>query len=186
MTSGETTPAPDLEIWKPVVGREGRYEVSNLGRVRSLRSVHHNCDVPRKVPLILTQYPSARGWVRVMLARGKRSGRMTSLHRTVLEAFAGPCPPGHQAAHLDNNRQNNVASNLVWATPKENCAHKRIHGTDPTGERNPNAKLREVDVREIRAARSNGLPAKDLAERFGVSIATIRSIDKGLVWKHVV
>ena len=55
------------------------------------------------------------------------------VHQLVLEAFVGPRPARHQAAHGDGNPLNNTLANLRWATPKENEADKRLHGTLPVG-----------------------------------------------------
>jgi hypothetical protein len=59
------------------------------------------------------------------------------VHHLVLEAFVGPCPPGQEARHVnDNDRANNALSNLAWGTHRENCADRDRHGATARGDRN--------------------------------------------------
>lgn len=158
------------EQWKPVVGYEGLYSVSNMGRVRSEHS--GRC---------LAQYPAWTGYLQVSLSRNGK-GRLRRVHRLVLEAFIGPCPTRHETAHLDGNRTNNVLSNLVWATKQTNWAHKRMHGTAVVGERVVTAKLKAEQVLEIRRLAKSGVPRKQLERQFGVEKTTIRRIINGTAW----
>jgi NUMOD4 motif len=92
-------PFPEPERWLPVPGWERLYEVSDLGRVRSLpRKGGNNRWYGGKV---LVPYPH-KGYPVVPLCRGGQR-TMRAIHQLVLEAFAGPCPPGMQACH--NNGQ---------------------------------------------------------------------------------
>jgi hypothetical protein len=59
------------------------------------------------------------------------------VHHLVLEAFVGPRPAGHEAAHGDGDKTNNALANLRWATPKENAADRYRHGTVLFGTRHP-------------------------------------------------
>lgn len=123
------------EKWLPVVGFEGIYEVSDLGRVRSLR---RKVWQPRGAGFWRTQEsrilkPSvARGYLRVTL---RDSGVVSSqaVHRLVLTAFVGPCPSGMEACHFDDDPTNNQLSNLRWDTPSANHRDRTRNG------RNPNA-----------------------------------------------
>ncbi len=58
----------------------------------------------------------------------KIQGKPRTVHRLVLEAFVGPCPPGMQCRHLDGNPANNRLENLAWGTHAENAADKIRHG----------------------------------------------------------
>lgn len=113
------------EEWRPVVGFEGYYEVSDHGRVRSL-------DRNRKAPtggdwvqpgriLCQTDGMKSRGDARlsVNLCRHGRC-KTRFVHQLVLEAFVGPRPPGMQTLHWDDVKTNNHLSNLRWGTPQEN------------------------------------------------------------------
>ena len=97
------------EIWKPVVGYEGLYEVSNMGRVKSLEIRAY------KRPHILKQ-GTVLGYKQVRFVNGKQF----KVHRLVAEAFvSNPFGKPH-VGHKDESRDNNIAENLEWVTPKEN------------------------------------------------------------------
>jgi hypothetical protein len=156
-----------FERWLPVAGFEGLYEVSSLGQVKSLRS--GNLMVPVRV---------SDGYLGVKLYKaGVENAR--GIHRMVCEAFHGSPTPGLHAAHLDGNPTNNRADNLAWKTPKENAAHKIVHGTHQAGEMHPRVKLTAAQVAEIR---SSPLTSPQLAPIFGVHQATIRHIRQGVRW----
>jgi hypothetical protein len=111
--------------------------------------------------------------------------RRRSVHRIVLEAFIGPCPDGHEARHIDGNKRNNRLWNLAWGTPAENAADRIRHGTQLRGEDCPSAKLTADDAREILRLYRNECPHRPaLAQRFGVSWATIDRIIRGVTWGH--
>lgn len=110
--------------------------------------------------------------------------RFLSVHRLVCEAFHGPPPSEkHQAAHGDGNRLNNHASNLRWATNRENQRDRIAHGTDPSGERGPNARLTWPQVRAIRA-RHDGTwrTAAAMAAEYGQTTENIWRICKCETW----
>ena len=72
---------------------------------------------------------------------GKHKFKQEHVHSLVLETFIGPNPGGFHGAHLDGSKDNNHLDNLKWVTVKENMSHKKIHGTNPCGEKNNKAKL---------------------------------------------
>lgn len=112
------------ERWLPVIGYESHYEVSNFGRVASLK---HRWG-QRNQPLILKASPMGTGYPRVTLVKdSKQEYRL--VHHLVLEAFVGPRPKGCEAEHYDGIRTNASLHNLRWATPKENASDKTRHGT---------------------------------------------------------
>lgn len=111
----------------------------------------------------------------------KIGGRTALVHRLVLSAFSGPGAPGLEAAHGDGCRTNNVASNLRWATRKENLADRVIHGTDQSGERHPMAKITEAEVTEIRALRGTATMVA-IGERFGIGRSQVCRIQNGQRW----
>lgn len=108
----------DIEIWKPVVGYKGLYEVSTYGRVRSLDRIEF-VDGRKKVRFkgqFLKQHP-ARVYLYVSLCvNGKRKRR--AIHKIVSLAFMGP---SHlQVNHIDHDKTNNHLNNLEYVTPREN------------------------------------------------------------------
>jgi hypothetical protein len=106
------------------------------------------------------------------------------IHRIVLETFRGDCPLGFESRHLDGNSQNSHLDNLEWATRIENQNDRIKHGISNIGERSKSAKLKEEDVRSIRA--NKGIfTIRELAKRYGVSHTTILAAQNGHHWGHV-
>lgn len=102
-----------MEEWRPVEGTDGRIEVSNEGRVRSLL---------RGEPYILKATPDNKGYlrIRITLDRAKYSYKV---HRIVAKAFI-PNPDGYpQVNHKDGNKSNNRIENLEWVTNRQNVIH---------------------------------------------------------------
>lgn len=106
----DDSPAQLVEIWKPVVGYESRYSVSNWGKVRSFSKYGGGEIKGRKLKA---------GHHRVALY-GKDGVKDFLVHRLVLSAFVGPCPEGMEGLHWDDNKDNNHLSNLRWGTRSEN------------------------------------------------------------------
>ena len=159
------------ERWRAVPNFPG-YEVSDHGRVRSYKYT------VSKGPYVLTIATSYFGRNRVQLNRGDWKYQRY-IHRLVLEAFRGPCPPGHETHHLDNDPSNNHLSNLVYLTHADHMA--RHAGSTFEGSSHFS---REV-VLEIRRLRQQGWSLKRLADRFNRTIPTISNISRGLSYAHI-
>lgn len=121
------------ERWLPVVGHEGFYEVSDLGRVWG---VERQIEKPNRYGGIsvctirakpLAPKPDPKGYVRVALSREGRV-RYVRVHTLVLTAFVGPRPPGKEGLHDDGDGANNALSNLRWGTSTENSYDTVRHG----------------------------------------------------------
>lgn len=112
-------------------------------------------------------------------------GKKEYVHRLVAEAFCGTPEPGHEVCHNDGNRFNNAASNLRWASRKENMADKIGHGTALIGSQHPAAKLTDAMVHQMRADRASGLSMSQLSARFGVSRMTCSRIVNRKLWSHI-
>jgi hypothetical protein len=113
------------EIWKPVLGYDGLYEVSSRGRVRRVGRIIVYKDGRRRLwpTKIIRQRINRRRptyvFPQVTLSRGSEA-RTYRVSILVCEAFHGPRPEGCQCMHLDGNPQNNNISNLAWGTIYEN------------------------------------------------------------------
>jgi hypothetical protein len=119
------------EIWKPVVGYEGYYEVSNIGRVRSVkriivRSNGSPMNVPEKIlkPCLCKRSKNCIGYYGVNLHR-LGAGKSRDIHRMVAEAFMEYFDKTKMVDHIDQNSQNNNISNLRMATPSENLMNAK-------------------------------------------------------------
>ena len=106
------------EIWKPVVGYEGYYEVSDRGAVRSLDRTDSLGRSRRGKPM--KPKTTRQGYRSVGLKRPGEPTRFVQVHRMVLEAFVGPAPDGMMACHWDDVPGNNYLYNLRWDTASAN------------------------------------------------------------------
>lgn len=104
------------EIWKEVPGYDGKYEVSNLGRVKSFNS--H----PYTGPKIMVNSVMRNGYARVELSKNK-SSKTFLVHRLIATVFI-PNPDNKRTVnHINGNKLDNRVENLEWATDKENRNH---------------------------------------------------------------
>jgi hypothetical protein len=115
----------DTEVWRDAVGYEGRYEVSDRGRVRSLLG---------KAPLILRPGTDSSGHKFVSLRKDGKSHSI-AVHKLVLTAFVGPRPEGLVTRHLDGVHENNALTNLCYGTQSENQYDRVRLGTHASSNR---------------------------------------------------
>ena len=119
----------DAERWKPVVGFEGLYEVSDHGRVRSVdRYLPGTSGSLRFVGgRILYQATDKHGYKRVGLYKEGKE-RRCQVHRLVASAFCTKTEGVNVVNHVDSNPSNNLWSNLEWTTQKGNVHHAILQG----------------------------------------------------------
>lgn len=119
----------EREVWKSIPGYEGIYEVSDLGRVRSLdRIVEHLGGERRVEGRIRKLTANSDGYLGVNLCKDG-STRRKRVHRIVLEAFVGPPEDGQECCHNNGDPADNRLENLRWGTAVENAKDKRKHGS---------------------------------------------------------
>lgn len=110
------------EIWKAIPGFEGKYEVSNLGRVRAIphrvRGMHKSGTRFMRVSPGRILRPGRYKSGHVSVAIGRGNNRL--VHQLVLEAFVGPCPEGCEVLHLNGVPNDNRLENLKYGTRSEN------------------------------------------------------------------
>lgn len=114
-----------VEEWRPVVGYEGTYDVSDHGRVRSLDRVSSD---GRRLKGKVLKPVRRSGYASVGLYLNCQQ-RMHLVHRLILTAFVGEPEDDMQARHLDGDASNNFLSNLAWGTCQENIRDQLRHGT---------------------------------------------------------
>jgi NUMOD4 motif-containing protein/HNH endonuclease len=170
------------EEWRWAPGREGRYQVSSFGRVRSFLFSQSG--------RIMRLDIASNGYVRVHF----QFKQTWLLHRLVATVFL-PNPQSLPVVnHIDGNPRNNTLSNLEWVTYSDNMRHswrklqtyKNRVAVSPRGEAQHAAKLTEQKVREIRqryAAKEMG--AHRLGKIYGVSKRAVFAVIKRQTWAHV-
>lgn len=171
------------EVWRPVPGYEGYYEVSSEGNVRRVKPATGTSEGRTLKP---SNYLDGRLYVGLCKESKSKKFLISVL---VCTAFHGERPsPAHQAAHWDGNLKNNSAANLRWATQKENEDDKKRHGTfylKGRGSKHGSAKLVEEDIPTIRLLYMNGFSTIDLHKMYGVDNKTIWAIVNKKAWTHV-
>lgn len=108
------------EVWKPIDGYEGLYEVSNIGNIRKLRFINNYVN-KRKV-FYITPQQNGDGYLRVAFYRDGAC-RQKLVHRVVAETFIPRIDGKEFVNHIDGNKQNNTVENLEWCTRSENMRH---------------------------------------------------------------
>lgn len=169
------------EEWKSVVGWEGFYEVSSLGRVR--RTAFTQGTKPSRK--FLKNLIGTNGRQYVGLRKGGKKHRVT-VYSLVAKAFIGPVPDGKEINHIDGCCTNDQLTNLEYVTKSENLKHSYKNGhTRMRGELCGKAKLNANQVLEIRKMRSLGFLFKDIAASFGISKVHASCICRGKNWSHL-
>lgn len=178
-----------IEEWRDVVGYEGFYQVSNLGRIRSLdREIKHkNGKVFKANGKLLTITYSGNNYGRVILYKnGKNSAKL--IHRLVAGAFIPNVNNLKEVNHKDLDKTNNAVQNLEWVSPKQNTQHAfgNRHIKRYFGEDNHRAIVTEEVVLKIRQLHSTGkYRYKDIGEMFGVHASVVGYIVRRQTWRHV-
>ncbi|WP_429499400.1 NUMOD4 domain-containing protein [Robbsia andropogonis] len=177
----------EAENWRAVVGYEGFYEVSDLGRVRSIDRVVSTFSARagriallRRRGVILRQSLNRSGYLTVSLSKGGVAAT-TPIAKLVCESFYGARSSSLQACHNDGVRTNNRLLNLRWDTPVSNQADRVSHGTDLRGEDVSTAKLTEQQVIRIK----RGMTLTEAEREFGISRTQFYRIKRGEAWAHV-
>lgn len=132
----------------------------------------------------LSVSPNFHGYASVRVNVGGRRLHVC-VHRLVAEAFHGAMPDGKQVRHLDGNRMNPRACNLVYGTAAENAEDRHTHGTTARGVRNGYARLTDEVVHRARSMASAGVSHAQIAREFGVNKTTISRAVTRRQWRHV-
>lgn len=171
------------ERWVDAPGFPG-YQVSDRGRVQTRR---HRNGLPAPDWRDLTPVPDGKGYPQVRLYRPGEKPRWVFVSRLVLEAFAGPCPPGTVARHVTDPAPTNCHLwNLAWGTQADNCRDKERHGTAQKGEKHPRAKLTMVSVVQIRKRVAAGESIAAVHRDYpGITYSTLYSAVRGWNWHDI-
>lgn len=179
----------EIEEWRDVPGYEGKYQVSNFGRVKSLARFVLNGNKHWQPERIFKKYLNNRGYEELKLYKGNREFKNVQLHRLVAQAFI-PNPNNYpQINHIDGNPENSRVENLEWCTNSMNTKHAYDTGLkDPKnykGSANCNAKLTDEQVINIRLDRKNGMSISEVSIKYGIRKNHVGLISNGHIWKHL-
>ena len=176
------------EIWRDVVGYEGCYQVSSMGRVKSLeRKVKHWCGGERiQKERILKPKTDRYGYLIVGLyAAGKR--KMLRVHRLVCQTFHENPGNKPQINHINEIKTDNRARNLEWATARENSnfgtRNERMAKTKskPVGQYTLGGELVKIWPSAMEAQRQTGFSRGNICKAANGNYKTAY----GFIWKYV-
>lgn len=173
------------ELWKDIPGTNGKYQASNLGRLRT-----NNWKGTGETHVMKPAH-DANGYLRTMIRRYGRV-RTVKVHRVIAETWIGIPEKGRdQINHINNIRDDNRVENLEWVSKKENLAWMMLQGrqTMNHGSKNGMSKrtgLTEEKVREIRRRYDvSVMTRRQWADEFGIGLSALSDIVYGRSWKHV-
>ena len=179
------------EVWKDINGFEGRYQISNFGRVKSLG---HNDRLNRRFKEIVLKQAINAGGYRCVRIYKDGLNYTKKIHRLVSEAFIPTVPGKTIINHKDGNKLNNSIENLEWCTYGENMSHAIRTGLNST--RSAVAVRAETGKKPIEQCDSRGnrlnkfSSAADASRETGINRGNISSCCNGkkemagdFVWK---
>lgn len=175
------------EIWKDIEGYEGLYQVSNLGRVKSLSRevVRPTLGKYTTLEIIRKSHYDKDGYLTLSLSKGSKY-KLFKIHRLVATAFIPNPENKPQVNHINGIKTDNTLENLEWVTASENVRHAYESGlvVSLKGEKHNMCKLTSELVKLIR----NDLmimTQKKVAEKYGISQQHVSDINTGKRWKHI-
>ena len=170
---------PD-EIWKDIPGYVGLYQVSSLGRVRSLdRYIKcRRCGKEYRIffpgRLLKANATRTRRYQKVTL----RSSDDQEVHALVAAAFHGPRPAGCEVLHINGNLYDNRPENLRYDTHAENMHDIYVQGGKI-------GKLSAEDVKQIRFGKACGIRSKELAKMYCIDVSNIYKLLRGVSFGYL-
>jgi len=162
------------EIFKDIKGYESLYQISNLGRIKSLKFNKEKILIPNK---------KRKGYLSILLYNKGLKGYY--IHRLVAKAFISNPENKPCINHKNGIKSDNRIENLEWVTYSENNKHAyKIKLIDKKGEKNSNHKLEKKDILFIRKNK-NKYFQKELAKIFNVNPVTISYILRYKTWNYL-
>lgn len=113
------------EIWQDIKGYEGIYQISNLGKIKSI--ARDTSNVCKQTRLLKPTKDRDRGYLIVTLCKNNKY-KTVRVHRIVAETFIPNPENKSQVNHIDGNKLNNNVNNLEWCTASENIRHSWENG----------------------------------------------------------
>lgn len=163
----------EKEVWKKTSAVDG-FEISSLGQIRKASTKKILKQYTQKGYKVIALYPKGKGTKRFRISR------------LMLQTFNGDPPdPSYHAAHLNGKPGDNRIENLKWCSPKENNAHKWLHGTEQIGETHGSSVHKNASVMAMRIMHFCGASETEIASVFRSNWATVNRIVKHKGWKHL-
>lgn len=161
------------EDWRDIPGYEGHYQISDLGRIKSLQRWDSLGRIVKE--RFLNQRKEKNGYIRIYLydGGGMKTRQRYLVHRLIAQIFIGPCPKGYQVNHKNSCRYDNRAGNLEYVIHAENIRLGKL------------AKLSKEDVRKIRKLLNHGITQRAIAKKYSVDASTISGIVIGRTWAGI-
>jgi len=162
------------EIWKDIPNYEGVYQVSNIGRVKSLKSGEEKLLKPQK---------HRDGYMQVGLYK-EGVGKLFKVHRLVMLAFVSESDL--QVNHINGIKTDNHLENLEYCTGSQNIKHAFNTGLHVPikGEKHGRSKLTRACVERIKYGHQ-GMTQKEIAKIYGITQTQVSRIRLGRLWNHI-
>lgn len=163
----------EKEIWKDIPDYKGCYQVSNLGRIKSLeRLIKYRDGRKRRYPSVVIKDRDKDGFARVVTLKKNNKGKTFTVNCLVMLGFIGKPPKGYEICHNDGDYQNNKLDNLRYDIRSENRIDNYRYGRKAS-----KGKLFIDDVLEIRNRYKNeNITHKELSAIYGVNMSCIGKI----------
>jgi hypothetical protein len=154
------------ELWRPINNYEGIYEISNTGKVKSLKTGK------------LRKFSNSTKYLQVTLCKNGNS-EYKWVHRLVAEHFIENTNNYPIVNHKDGNKLNNNVDNLEFCTAAENNKHAGVLNLKPIGTKHTNSNFSKEDLLKIKNLHSDGLTHREIAKIFKVNKTSITNYLSG-------
>jgi hypothetical protein len=174
------------EIFKDIPGWEGKYQVSNIGRIKSLPRMVVACTgkVYNRKERILKQTTNEDGYKVVYLSKEGKDYTL-GVHRAIALAFIANPENKPMVNHINANRADNWVDNLEWCTNAENIQHSFNLGiSDNKGDKHPRRVLTMEMVRAIREELANGKTPQQVADIVGTKRRNVYAVRDRQNWNY--
>ena len=168
-------------------GISENYLANDSGEIYSIERFYKDNSGRKTKSKKIPQFKNIHGYMRVNIFNSILKKRtIQSVHRMILMAF-NPVKNYKELSvnHKNGVRDDNRLENLEWCTQSENIKHSKIGLSCALGSKNGQAKLNEIQVKEIKKLLRENTAQSFIAKKFNVSTATISSIKNKINWKHI-
>lgn len=166
-----------IEEWRDIIGYEGLYQVSNIGRVKTMARLHRESRPYMKQERLMNPPVNSVGYPQVCLYKDKK-GVIQSVHRLVATVFLERKPEHQVINHIDGNKLNNHVDNLEWCTYGHNQAHAIRTGLIRIyrGESHYASKVSDAQRLEIHNLCKSGIAQHKVGAMFGIGQQAVSKI----------